>query len=252
MTMTTAAATEPRRAVLPRDVAMKLAATEYQRVLELLRSLRQEDWAKPTQCPAWDVRAMAAHMLGMVEMAASIRESQRQQKAAHSRGGRFIDALTALQVDERLHLSPSDIVERYAARSPKAARGRRRAPGVIRRRTMPIPQRIGDRDETWTIGFLLDIVLTRDPWMHRVDITRATGAAHVLTADHDGVLVADVVAEWAERHGQPFTLHLRGPAGGSWSHGETGPHIEMDAVEFCRVLSGRGTGEGLMATEVPF
>jgi hypothetical protein len=30
--------------------------------------------------------------------------------------------------------------------------------------------------------------------MHRADIVRATGAGHVLTAEHDGVLVADVVA----------------------------------------------------------
>jgi len=37
----------------------------------------------------------------------------------------------------------------------------------------------------------------------------------VLTPDHDARIVADVVAEWAGRHGRPFTLHLTGPAGGS-------------------------------------
>jgi hypothetical protein len=56
------------------------------------------------------------------------------------------------------------------------------------------------------MGYLLDTILTRDPWMHRVDIARATGRDMVLTADHDGRIVADVVAEWARRHGQPFTL----------------------------------------------
>ena len=30
------------------------------------------------------------------------------------------------------------------------------------------------------------------------------------------------------------------------------PVVEMDAAEFCRTLSGRGTGEGLLATQVPF
>ncbi len=74
----------------------------------------------------------------------------------------------------------------------------------------------------------------------------------MLTADHDGVIVADVVAEWATRHRQPFTLHLTGPAGGTWVSGEGGPLIETDAVEFCRVLSGRGHGDGLLATQVPF
>jgi hypothetical protein len=32
--------------------------------------------------------------------------------------------------------------------------------------------------------------LTRDPWMHRLDLARATGHAPVLTADHGGVIVA--------------------------------------------------------------
>jgi uncharacterized protein (TIGR03083 family) len=61
---------------------MRLAATEYQRCAELLRSLDSRGWAAPTACPAWDVRQMAAHMLGMVEMAASIREGSRQRRAA--------------------------------------------------------------------------------------------------------------------------------------------------------------------------
>jgi hypothetical protein len=71
-------------------------------------------------------------------------------------------------------------------------------------------------EEAWTLGFLIDVIMTRDPWMHRVDIARAVGAPMVLTADHDGVLVDDVVREWAARHGRPFTLRLTGPAGGRW------------------------------------
>jgi len=99
--MTITAPSRPRIAALPRGTAMRLAATEYQRFADLLRSLCPGDWAKPTECPGWDVRAMAAHALGMVEMAASIRETSRQLKLARSRGGSFIDALTALQVHER-------------------------------------------------------------------------------------------------------------------------------------------------------
>jgi hypothetical protein len=146
----------------------------------------------------------------------------------------FIDALAGLQVDERQQMTPGQIIARFAARAPKAARARRRTPGFIRRRTMPERQPVGGIDETWTIGFLVDIILTHDPWMHRADICRATGADHVLTAEHDGVLVADVVAEWAARHGQPCTLRLTGPAGGSWNTGDGGPLTETDAIEFCR------------------
>ena len=250
--MTTTAPSQLRTAALPHVTAMRLAATEYQRFADLLRSLGPGDWAKPTECPGWDVRAMAAHALGTVEMAASVRENSRQVKLARSRGGVFIDALTALQIEERAAMTPAQIVGRFAERAPKAARARRRVPGFIRRRAFPDRQRVGGREEAWTIGFLIDVILTRDPWMHRADIVRATGADHILTAGHDGAIVADVVAEWATRHGQPFTLRLTGPAGGSWESGGGGPLIETDAVEFCRAVSGRGPASGLLTTQVPF
>lgn len=117
---------------------------------------------------------------------------------------------------------------------------------------MPVEQPVGDRVEPWSFGFLIDVVLTRDTWMHRVDIARAAGQEPELTAGHDGVLVADVVAEWATRHGQPCMLTLTGPAGGSWSWGAGGPKLQLDAVEFCRLLSGRGHAEGLLRVQVPF
>jgi uncharacterized protein (TIGR03083 family) len=243
---------EPRQPRLPRPTAMQLAETEYQRVVALLRSLRPDDWSAPTECTGWDVRAMAAHMLGMVEMAASIRDQMRQVRIARRGGGVFIDDLTALQVNERAGMTPAQIVDRYAQRAQKAVAGRRRTPGFVRRRPMPVPQRVQDRDEEWTIGYLVDTILTRDPWMHRIDITRATGATPVMTPEHDGLIVADVVEEWAARHGRPGTLHLTGPAGGTWSFGTGGPEIEQDAVEFCRTVSGRSRGDGLLATEVPF
>ncbi|MDX1382582.1 MAG: hypothetical protein R3190_03005, partial [Thermoanaerobaculia bacterium] len=44
---------------------------------------------------------------------------------------------------------------------------------------------------------LFDTILTRDTWMHRTDLAEATGRPLELTADHDGRIVADVVAEWA-------------------------------------------------------
>jgi uncharacterized protein (TIGR03083 family) len=241
-----------RRPALPRATAMRLAAAEYQRFLELLRSLDADDWAKPTECAGWDVRAMAAHVLGMVEMAASVREGARQRRLAHRRGGVYIDALTALQVDERQQMTPAQIMDRFAVRAPKAAKGRRRTPGFIRQRPMPERQEVGDHEEDWTLGYLIDVILTRDPWMHRADIVHATGAPHMLTAGHDGVLVADIVAEWAGRHGEPYELSLTGPAGGTWGRGDSGAQIQMDAVEFCRELSGRGKADGLMSIKVPF
>jgi hypothetical protein len=117
---------------------------------------------------------------------------------------------------------------------------------------MPQLQDVDGHREAWTFGFLLDVILTRDPWMHRIDIVRATGAHHELTPEHDGVIVADVVAEWAARHGRPCTLRLTGPAGGTFHYGSGGTELELDAVEFCLAVSGRAPAEGLLSTQVPF
>jgi uncharacterized protein (TIGR03083 family) len=259
VTVTTPPApTGRRRPALDHSTAMRLAATEYDRFLAQLRQLSSADWSTPTDCPGWDVHAMACHVLGMAKMSATLRENVRQARAAtrtaKREGGLFIDALTALQVREHEHLPPEEVVDAFAAVGPAAARGRARTPAIMRR--LPVgDQPVGDDEsvtEGWTLGYLTEVILTRDTWMHRTDIATATGVKLELTKEHDGVLVADVAAEWAWRHGQACTLTLIGEAGGRWSWGQGGPAIELDAVEFCRILSGRGSGEGLLATRVPF
>jgi uncharacterized protein (TIGR03083 family) len=249
----------PRKSALDRAVALRLAATEYQRCTDVFRALTPAQWQAPTCCPAWDIRQMAAHMLGMVEMAASIREGFRQQRKAGKIAGRegstHLDALTGLQVDERTGWTPQQITDTYAARAGAAVAGRRRTPPFVRSRTMPMSLDINGAPEPWTFGYLIDVILTRDPWMHRLDIAAATGTEPHLTADHDGVIVADVVAEWASRHGKEFTLTLTGPAGGTWRQGENGPGLTLEAADFCRATARRPasvTLDQLMNTEVPY
>jgi uncharacterized protein (TIGR03083 family) len=251
MTASTTVRPPVRGAVLERSTAMRLAAAEYGRFGDLLDGLDPGDWPRPTDCPAWDVRAVAGHVLGMAEMVASFRGFVGQNVAA-ARAGGGIDAVTALQVRRAADLQPYDVVERFAAVAPRAVRGRRRLSSILGRVTIPEDQDVGGRTERWRFGFLFDVVLTRDTWMHRADVARATGREMRLSPEHDGVLVADVVAEWAARHGRPYRLRLTGPAGGTWSAGAQGEELELDAVEFCRLLSGRGQGTGLLAQQVPF
>ena len=240
-----------RKPVLDHQTAMQLAATEYERFHDQLAALEPLDWKRPTDCPDWDVHDVAAHILGMADMAASPFEMRRQMKEANARGGSFIDALTGLQVEERADLDPEHILIQFEKAGPKAARGRRRIPAIMRRgKTVPPAQ--SDGIEAWSLGYLTDVILTRDPWMHRMDIALAAGKEPELSGDHDGVLIDDVVREWASRHGQPVVLTLTGPVGGTWKFGKDGPPLELDAIEFCRTVSGRRPGKGLLATAVPF
>lgn len=231
-----------------------LARTEYTRVADQLRSLAPTDWATPTDCPLWDVRAMAGHSAGMLGTFTGYRTLMREMraatKAARRSGGPMIDALTARQVADHADRSTSELLAEIDDGGPRAARWRATRPALFRR--MPMKQHVGSETETWRMGYLLDIILTRDPWMHRVDIARATGCPMELTPEHDGRIIADVVAEWARRHGTSFTLTLTGPAGGHYVAGESGERITIDAVEFCRTLGGRATGTGLLTQEVPF
>ena len=156
-----------RRSILDRDVAMTLAATEYDRVVTVFEECTTEQWEMPTVCTGWDVRAMAGHMLGMAQMVATVPELVRQQatslRSAKKNGGSSIDALTALQVAENANLSVSALMENMRIVSPRAVRGRRRAPALILNRRIPEAQDVGRHPEWWTLGFLLDTILPRDP-----------------------------------------------------------------------------------------
>jgi uncharacterized protein (TIGR03083 family) len=167
----------PRRSALDHATAKRLAAAEYDRFTVQLRELAPGDWARPTACPAWDIHAMACHVLGMAELAASPVEQARQFRAAKRAQGLFLDALTALQVDKHRHRPPAEILARLAAVTPQAARNRGRTPWLIRQvrmRDQPVDS-AGTQTEEWTVGYLTDVILTRDTWMHRTDIADAAG-----------------------------------------------------------------------------
>jgi uncharacterized protein (TIGR03083 family) len=248
------------RPAIHRPTAMLLAEAEYERVADAVERLRPDDWTRPTDCTAWDLRQLVAHIAGMAKLMSTPLEMARQTRAARARrqdGQALVDAQNALQVEERQHVGPEELRAELRRVGPRAATGRRRIPGFVRRCRLPEPQVFNGAAETWSIGYLTDVILTRDPWMHRLDLARATGHDPVLTAEHDGVIVADVVVEWARRHGQPYRLKLTGPAGGSWSSGTGGEEFVLDAADFCRMVSGRPSTSGdqpsgLLATQVPF
>ena len=236
------------------DEAMVLAQHEYERFLDLLRTLHGDDWARPTDCDEWDVRAVALHVLGASAANASMREMLHQVRAgkklfAKTGGHHWVDGTNEVQVQERAHLSNDDIVREFEAIIPKAMKGRRQMPRTLRK--MPFVKLPPPYTKRLTLGWLIDRCYTRDVWMHRVDIARAANRDIVLTPEHDGRLVADIVAEWATTHADRFDLELTGPAGGRFRRGTAAEFVSIDAVEFVRVLSGRAPGEGVLANSLP-
>lgn len=236
--------------------ATQLARTAYARFADAAADVGDDQWSLPTDCDGWTVRDLCGHMVGAMRSAASFRELMRQQREISRRvravGGNEIDHMTELQIELTADLTPTQLVTECRDLVDAAAKGRARTPYLMRR-FKKIPVVIGEQiDEAWTIGYLVDVILTRDAWLHRIDLHRALGTEPLLTPDHDGRIIADIVAEWARRHGQPVRLELRGPAGGSYGAGSNGPWLQLDAVEFCRILSARSTGDGLLTTEVPF
>jgi len=226
---------------------MALAHTETGRLLEVVDKLEEQDWSRPTDCAEWDVKALLSHVLGSMEFNAGTWEMLRQFGLAtrdSKRTGRaMIDEMNARQVAEHAHMAPSELARALHRMGPKAVRGRRRTPAPLRAvRMRPGPP----VDGKVPFGYLIGVIVNRDLWMHRIDLTRATGHEHVLTPEHDGRIVADVVADWARGHNQPVTLTLEGPAGGTFTQGREGADYRLDAVEFCRILGGRAQGSGLL------
>jgi uncharacterized protein (TIGR03083 family) len=238
---------------LHHDEAAALAETEYARLLALAGDLSPQEWLRPTDCTAWTVRDVVGHLLGMAKMQVESAELLRQIGTATERaresGELRLTELTALQVREHAHLTTAELLAALHETVPRVLAGRR-ALSAERRAAPYDPQLPGEPE--WTLGYLFDSVLLRDPWLHRIDICRAVGRRTFLTSGHDGRIIADVVADWAGRHGRPFTLELTGPAGGRFRVGHGGVDLRVDAVEFCRTLSGRASQDGLLRTWVPF
>lgn len=239
--------------------AAAIATAAFEQVLALLDRLDAEDWTRPTDCGQWDVEAMVGHLVGAARAMASVREQMRQQLLGfRHRGdhdGNGLDAANALQVADHAHLTPAQKVAALRRLVPDAVAGRMRMPGLVRRISIPMDaggSTAAGMPATLRLGHLVDVVYTRDTWLHGIDIERATGKPMERTAELDGRIVEDVVGEWFARHGQPAHLHLTGVAGGTWRKGADGPDLELDAIEFARILSGRADGDGLLGVRLVF
>jgi uncharacterized protein (TIGR03083 family) len=237
---------------IKRPEARVIAEGEFGRFAEVVASLTPEEWVMPTDCTQWDVRKMVVHVLGSADAQASVREFAHQFRRGKPlnkeiESHHWVDGLNELQIREREHLTNEEVVAQLQTIGPLAVKGRWRTPPPMRYLPLPFGPPIG-----WApLKYLLDVGFTRDVWAHRIDLHAAIGRPMHLTAEHDGRLVADIVGEWADVHGQPFELVLEGPAGGKFTQGVDGERIEIDALDFIRTLSGRLPGTGVLSNALP-
>ena len=233
------------------DEIWRLARTEYLRTLALLRQLEAADWQRPTDCRAWTIHDLAGHLLGAaegfsnpLEMLHQYRAGARLVREGRTDGTQPVDGANAVQVADRSSLSVPQLIARYEAVIDPVLRWRRRL--------RHLPGGMNDVARPFTFRELFEVVLTRDTWMHRLDVSRASGIDFEMTPEHDGRIVADAVRDWAAGHGQPFRLLLTGPAGGGFRRGQTADALCMDALEFARLLSGRSGEAGVLETRIVF
>jgi uncharacterized protein (TIGR03083 family) len=229
-----------------RDRAAEIGAAEGAAALALLRRLGSGDWARPTDCTEWDVRTLVSHLVAQCEDGISLATLLRRELVGRRRhrGLSGVDAHMAAQIADHRDDAGPDLVERFAVLWPRAVRTRRRRPALLRR--LPIDLGIPGVPRA-PLGYLLDVIYNRDLWMHRIDLSRATGHPFVV-GEHDGEIVAQVVRELATQWtGPPVALALTGPAGGSWTIGPGGPAgvVSADAIGYMRAVAGRDDGVAL-------
>lgn len=240
--------------------ARRLATAMYDRILGELRGLSADEWDTETVCAPWTVADIVRHLVGAAKGHASLPQFMRQAVYGARRKSEFdgndMDAMNALQVADHAELDPAQLIEELAVIAPRAVSKRMSRPGLlgrVRLANAPGGSTAAGMPPSLTLGHLFEVILTRDVFLHRIDIARATGRSIEVDGPTEGTLVADVVAEWAQRHGEPFRLTLSGPAGGRYAVGEGGPDLELDALELCWILSGRGpASHELLETRVLF
>ena len=231
--------------------AVSMAKLELERFLALVTSLSEDDWEKPTACTLWNVRQMVAHETGACAAYAHWSEFKRQgNPKAHrpyrARGLSFLDSMNQIQVDDRAFSTTAALIDELQTVGPRAIATRARIPGLVRALRVPLPA-LG----IVSIGYLTDLIYTRDMWMHRLDLSRATGREMVMTPEHDGRIVALVVRDLekklaAKLRTTSVVYHLSGSIGGMWLLGakvSPAATIQLDVLDFNLLASGRLTPE---------
>jgi uncharacterized protein (TIGR03083 family) len=213
----------------------------------LLSDLSPEEWGKPTECELWRVRDMIAHLTGWSEAIASTRELVHQTFGSVMRRGEFgnvIDAQNQVQVDDRSSLSVDELLQRFTTAAPLGAARRRKISKAVGWLPVFVPY-LGGRID---LRYVTNVILTRDIYMHRIDISRATGRPYRAGAADQRVF-DDIVRDWFERSKAAARLVIEGEIRGTYvSEATPTATLKADGVEWTRMLFQR-TGREIVTIE---
>jgi uncharacterized protein (TIGR03083 family) len=223
------------------DEAHTLMRVALDRFLALVETLGSDEWDKPTFCTAWRVRDILAHQAGGYASGTGYREMFRQYLMLPKKGQLPEDVINERQVRERAGHSPAEIIAELRQVGPPAIEKWAYQFRLIK--PIVMPHAVGG---LMSVRHLMWIIHSRDTWMHRLDICRATGREFHQTREHDGRIVALVMRDLgyslrSKLGGQAVLFDLTGIAGGVWQvgPGEVAATIRMDALDFNIFASGR-------------
>lgn len=232
---------------LARQEVVPMARAELDRFLALVETLTPDDLRQPTDCALWTVKDViahqASHVIGFTRFVEFFDQfSPLSNRAYTAKGLNMLDAANQRQVDLRTDHTLEQLVAEMRDHAERSLKGRDHFAAPLRWMPVPVPG-FG----SISLAALIDIIYTRDMWMHRADICRATGRDMIQTAEHDGRVVALIVRDADARlrrklGDRTVLLHLTGTAGGAWTvggDGEIGARLKLDVLEFNRLASGR-------------
>lgn len=235
----------PRAAhTLPTDpvTASTNSQAEYAALIELVEQFTPDDWHRPTDCEGWTPREIVAHLAGAAESAVRWRKFIKHNAIATARAARgplqHVDYMCASQIAERQRLNTAQLVADLRNWATQAPQKLRTKPAFVRSLQMPASAGL---PQGATMATLFDVINTRDVWLHRIDLARATGRTRSITLAESEVVsqvLRDLDNQWTH---EAVELTLTGPGGGSWQIGEGDPvaSVTEEAVAYLRLLSGR-------------
>ncbi|HET7356537.1 MAG TPA: maleylpyruvate isomerase family mycothiol-dependent enzyme [Nocardioidaceae bacterium] len=169
-------------------------------VVALLRGLDEDDWARPTDLPGWDVRAVAAHLAHVEAVLAGLEDDP--AGVVPGPAGTVVAAYTEAGVRARGESTPRELVDELG----KAAAIREAA---LKKNPPTDPKGTPDRTPggvAWDWGTLLGNRVL-DVWMHGQDVRRAVGrpgALDTAAARHTaGVFTRSFAYSVGKRVGPP-------------------------------------------------